>query len=48
MSDSGSGNSARMLAAPGATTAGCKPHAFDPYLQPELFRGVLTRRILRS
>lgn len=21
-----------------------RPHAFDPYLQPELFRGVLTRR----
>ena len=21
------------------------PHAFDPYLQPELFRGVLTRRV---
>jgi uncharacterized RDD family membrane protein YckC len=24
----------------------CRPHAFDPYLQPELFRGVLTRRII--
>ena len=23
---------------------GVQPHAFDPYLQPELFRGVLTRR----
>ena len=22
-----------------------QPHAFDPYLQPELFRGVLTRRV---
>ena len=22
------------------------PHAFDPYLQPELFRGVLTRRVI--
>jgi uncharacterized RDD family membrane protein YckC len=22
-----------------------RPHAFDPYLQPELFRGVLTRRV---
>src|ERR1700753_2997062 len=21
-----------------------RPHAFDPYLQPDLFRGVLTRR----
>ena len=25
---------------------GCQPHAFDPYLQPELFRGVLTRRVI--
>ena len=24
---------------------GVQPHAFDPDLQPELFRGVLTRRI---
>jgi uncharacterized RDD family membrane protein YckC len=23
-----------------------RPHAFDPYLQPELFRGVLTRRVI--
>jgi uncharacterized RDD family membrane protein YckC len=23
-----------------------QPHAFDPYLQPELFRGVLTRRAI--
>jgi uncharacterized RDD family membrane protein YckC len=23
---------------------GARPHAFDPYLNPELFRGVLTRR----
>lgn len=22
------------------------PHAFDPYLRPELFRGVLTRRVI--
>ena len=42
MSDSGSGYS---RAAPGATAAGVQPHAFDPYLQPELFRGVLTRRV---
>ena len=33
MSYSGSGND-----------GGVPPHAFDPYLQPELFRGVLTRR----
>jgi uncharacterized RDD family membrane protein YckC len=25
---------------------GVPPHAFDPWLQPELFRGVLTRRVL--
>jgi uncharacterized RDD family membrane protein YckC len=38
MSDSGSGNSAWR------NDGGVQPHAFDPYLQPELFRGVLTRR----
>ncbi|MGJ4959994.1 RDD family protein [Bradyrhizobium sp. HKCCYLRH2015] len=26
--------------------AGARPHAYDPYQQPELFRGVLTRRII--
>jgi uncharacterized RDD family membrane protein YckC len=26
--------------------AGFRPHAFDPYDQPELFRGVLTRRAI--
>lgn len=25
---------------------GVPPHAFDPYLQPELFRGVPTRRVI--
>jgi uncharacterized RDD family membrane protein YckC len=25
--------------------AGVQPHAFDPWAQPELFRGVLTRRV---
>ena len=30
---------------PGATTGGVPPHAFDPWSQPELFRGVLTRRV---
>src|SRR6267143_1097407 len=35
MSDSGSRN----------TAGGPPPHAFDPWLQPELFRGVLTRRV---
>jgi uncharacterized RDD family membrane protein YckC len=35
MSTSGSGND-----------GGVPPHAFDPWLQPELFRGVLTRRVI--
>ncbi|WP_316237438.1 RDD family protein [Bradyrhizobium sp. SZCCHNR1015] len=26
--------------------AGARPHAYDPYQQPELFRGVLTRRMI--
>jgi uncharacterized RDD family membrane protein YckC len=38
MSDSSSYNS-------GARPSGPPPHAFDPWLQPELFRGVLTRRV---
>jgi uncharacterized RDD family membrane protein YckC len=38
MSDSGSNNS-------GAWPGGPPPHAPDPRLQPELFRGVLTRRM---
>src|ERR1700682_32782 len=42
MSYSGSGNTGG-----GAwrNNAGVQPHAFDPMLQPELFRGVLTRRL---
>jgi uncharacterized RDD family membrane protein YckC len=41
MSDGGSSNSN------GASrgSANFQPHAFDPWLQPELFRGVLTRRV---
>jgi uncharacterized RDD family membrane protein YckC len=42
MSYSGSGNTG------GGTwrsDGGVQPHAFDPWAQPELFRGVLTRRI---
>ena len=41
MSDSGSGYSGSAWRSGG----GVQPHAFDPYLQPELFRGVLTRRV---
>jgi uncharacterized RDD family membrane protein YckC len=42
MSYSGSGNTGG-----GAwrSDGGVPPHAFDPLLQPELFRGVLTRRL---
>ena len=40
MSYSGSGNTGG-----GASSGGVPPHAFDPDLQPELFRGVLTRRV---
>ena len=42
MSYSGSGN-----ASSGAwrSDGGVQPHAFDPLTQPELFRGVLTRRV---
>jgi uncharacterized RDD family membrane protein YckC len=39
MSDSGSSNSS------GARPGDPPPHAFDPWMQPELFRGVLTRRV---
>src|SRR3954447_10331395 len=38
MSDSSSYNS-------GARPGGPPPHGFDPWMQPELFRGVLTRRL---
>ena len=39
MSDGGSGYSS-------GGGANYRPHAFDPFSQPELFRGVLTRRVL--
>src|ERR1700726_1979726 len=42
MSDSGWGNSGGAWRNGGA--ANFQPHAFDPWTQPELFRGVLTRR----
>jgi uncharacterized RDD family membrane protein YckC len=53
MSYSGSGNTGGPSNAGGASSAGgawrndggVPPHAFDPDLQPELFRGVLTRRV---
>ncbi len=52
MSYSGSGNSGGASSTNGTFNAGgawrssggVPPHAFDPVLQPELFRGVLTRR----
>jgi uncharacterized RDD family membrane protein YckC len=49
MSYSGSGNTGGASSASSAGSAwrnngGPQPHAFDPYLHPELFRGVLTRR----
>ena len=53
MSYSGSGNTGGASNAGGAYNAGgawrndggVPPHAFDPDLEPELFRGVLTRRV---
>src|SRR6202171_6877129 len=43
MSDSGWGNSGGGAWRSGA--ANFHPHPFDPWTQPELFRGVLTRRV---
>jgi len=43
MSYSGSGNGGGQTA--WRNDGGVPPHAFDPDLQPELFRGVLTRRV---
>ena len=43
MSDSGSGYSSGGAWRGGG--ADYQPHAFDPFSQPELFRGVLTRRV---
>src|SRR3979411_605613 len=42
MSDSGSGNTGGAWRNGGVNFQG---HAFDPLMQPELFRGVLTRRV---
>jgi uncharacterized RDD family membrane protein YckC len=44
MSDSGSGNPNGGAWRNGGP-ANFQPHAFDPLAQPELFRGVLTRRL---
>jgi uncharacterized RDD family membrane protein YckC len=43
MSDSGSGYPGGAWRNAGATNF--QPHAFDPWAEPELFRGVLTRRV---
>jgi len=43
MSYSGSGNTGGNG---WRSDGGVPPHAFDPWLQPELFRGVLTRRVI--
>ena len=47
MSYSGSGNGGDAANAGGAwrSGGGMQPHAFDPLQQPDLFRGVLTRRV---
>jgi uncharacterized RDD family membrane protein YckC len=54
MSYSGSGNTGGGASNAGGPSnaggawrndGGVPPHAFDPYSQPELFRGVLTRRV---
>jgi uncharacterized RDD family membrane protein YckC len=42
MSDSGSGNAGAWR---NGGSPNFQPHAFDPWLQPELFRGVLMRRM---
>jgi uncharacterized RDD family membrane protein YckC len=44
MSDGGSNNSNNAAWRNGGS-ANVQPHAFDPWTQPELFRGVLTRRV---
>ena len=49
MSYSGSGNTGGGPSHAGGAwrnDGGVPPHAFDPDLQPELFRGVLTRRVI--
>ena len=43
-SDSGNGGGAGSAGDAWRSGGGMQPHAFDPLLQPDLFRGVLTRR----
>ncbi|MEO8322312.1 MAG: RDD family protein [Bradyrhizobium sp.] len=45
MSYSGSGNNGGSSGGNWRNDGGVPPHAFDPDVQPELFRGVLTRRV---
>lgn len=45
MSYSGSGNTGGGAGGAWRSDGGVPPHAFDPAMQPELFRGVLTRRV---
>jgi uncharacterized RDD family membrane protein YckC len=40
-----SDNGYRNTGGPWRNDGGVPPHAFDPLLEPELFRGVLTRRV---
>jgi uncharacterized RDD family membrane protein YckC len=42
MADGSSGNNGAWRS---SGSADVRPHAFDPWTQPELFRGVLTRRV---
>ena len=45
MTDSGSANTGGTWRSNGGGAPNFQPHAFDPLLQPELFRGVMTRRM---
>ena len=45
MSYNGSGNGGGVSGDAWRSGGGVQPHAFDPPAQPELFRGVLTRRV---
>ena len=45
MSDSGSSRTNSGTSSTWRSGGPAQPHAFDPWMQPELFRGVLTRRL---